>query len=325
MTRRWTGFRSPLADGITRFLAHKRALGRRFDTEDKQLRLFDRFLVEQKIARLDDLTAEVITTFLAAHAWRRARSYNQLLGVLRRLCDWLVLHEILPRSPVQAAPRRVTDRRLPYLFDAPTARRLLEIAAALPDQPRARHRGATYHTMFALLYGLGLRVGEVSRLRRTDVDLERRVLVIRGTKFGKSRLVPFGPRLALVLGRYLALAATTTSDAPVFSFTRRGPIHPGTISQTFHHLIPRLGLTVPPGVAAPRLHDLRHAFAVGTVLRWYRAGVDLSGRLFHLATFLGHVNPSSTAVYITITDELLHEANQRFEALVGTDRRESVQ
>jgi site-specific recombinase XerD len=324
VTRRWTGFQSPLADGITQFLVHKRALGRRFHTEDKQLRLFDRFLVEQKIARLDDLTTEVITTFLAAHAWRRARSYNQLLGVLRRLCDWLVLHEILPRSPVQATPRRVTDRRLPYLFDPPTARRLLEVAAALPDQPRARHRGATYRTMFALLYGLGLRVGEVSRLRRTDVDLERRVLVIRGTKFGKSRLVPFGPRLSLVLDRYLALVPTTTPDAPVFSFTRRGPIHPGTISQTFHHLIPRLGLTVPPGVAPPRLHDLRHAFAVSTVLRWYRAGVDLSGRLFHLATFLGHVNPSSTAVYITITDELLHEANQRFAALAGAGRRETV-
>lgn len=324
MIARWAGFQSPLADGIMRFLAHKRALGRRFDTEDKQLRLFDRFLAQQKIAGIDGLTAHVVTTFLAAHAWRRARSYNQLLGVLRRLFDWLVLHEVLRQSPLQAAPRRVTDRRLPYLFDAVTARRLLAVAATLPDQPRARHRGATYHTIFALLYGLGLRVGEVSRLRRADVDLDRHVLVIRGTKFGKSRLVPFGPRLGMVLGQYLALVPGTTPDAPVFSFTRRGAIHPGTISQTFHHLVPRLELTVPAGVAAPRLHDLRHAFAVGTVLRWYRTGVDLSGRLFHLATFLGHVSPSSTAVYITITAELLHEANRRFETFAAPGLRETT-
>jgi site-specific recombinase XerD len=322
---RWAGFQGPLADGIARFLAHKRALGRRFETEEKQLRLFDRFLVQRGLTRLDEITPAVITTFLTGHAWRRARSYNELLGVLRRLFDWLVLHEVLARSPVRAAPRRVTDRRLPYLFDAAVARRLLDLAAALPDQPRAFHRGATYRTIFALLYGLGLRVGEVSRLCRTDVDLARHVLVIRGTKFGKSRLVPFGPKLGTVLGEYLALTLGAAPEAPVFSFTRRGAIHPGTISQTFHHLVPRLGVRVPPGVAAPRLHDLRHAFAVGTVLRWYRAGVDVSGRLFHLATFLGHVSPSSTAVYLTITTELLHEANRRFATFAGAASSEAPQ
>jgi integrase len=151
------------------------------------------------------------------------------------------------------------------------------------------------------------------------------VLVIRGTKFGKSRFVPFGPKLAAVLDTYLALTPASAPDAAVFSFTRRGPIHPGTISQTFHRLIPRLGLSIPPGVAAPRLHDLRHAFAVGTVLRWYRAGVDVSGRLFHLATFLGHVSPSSTAVYLTITAELLHESNRRFATFAGVASAEVPQ
>jgi site-specific recombinase XerD len=314
---RWVGFQSPLADGIARFLAHKRALGRRFETEDKQFRLFDRFLMQRGLTRLDEMTPEVVTTFLTGHAGRRARSYNQLVGVLRRLFDWLVLHEVLPRSPLQISLRRVTDQRLPYLFDPVTARRLLDVATALPDTSRSPRRGATYRTIFALLYGLGLRVGEASRLRHADVDLERRLLAIRSTKFGKSRLVPFGPKLGTMLAEYLALTASRAPEAPVFSFTHRGAIHPGTISQTFHHLVPRLELAIPPGVAAPRVHDLRHAFAVGTVLRWYRAGVDVSGRLFHLATFLGHVNPSSTAVYLTITTELLHEANQRFALFAG--------
>lgn len=315
MSPRGDGFQSPVADVLARFLAHKRALGRRYTTEEKQLRLFDRFLVRHAPTSLAAITPALLDAFLAARPRPRPRSYNQLLGVLRRLFTWLVSQGVLRHSPLQARPRRETARRLPYLFDADHARRLLEVAGRLPDGPRAPLRGPTYRTIFALLYGLGLRVGEASRLQREDVDLERDLLTIRGTKFGKSRLVPFGPKMAGLLRAYLRLrvGGALPPEAPVFSFTRRGPVHPGTISQTFHRLLPQLGLTVPPGVAPPRLHDLRHAFAVGTLLRWYRTGVDPAGRLFHLATFLGHVDPSSTAVYLTMTPELLHEANRRFE------------
>lgn len=318
MTAPWT-FRSPLADGIGRFLAYKRALGRRFDTEEKQLRLFDRFLVQQALTSLEQITPDLLAGFLAARPRPRPRSYNQLLGVLRRLFDWLVRQEILPQSPLQAVPRRDTAQRIPFLFDAAQARRLFDLAGGLPDRSCGRLRGPTYRMIFALLYGLGLRVGEVSRLRCTDVDLERNLLVVRGTKFGKSRLVPFGPRMAALLHHYLELrgSAACSPDTPVFSFTRRGGVSPGTISQTFHKLVPRLGLVVPAGVAPPRAHGLRHAFAVGTLLRWYRSGIDPAGRLFHLATFLGHVSPTSTAVYLTITPELLEEANRRFERLAA--------
>ena len=125
--------------------------------------------------------------------------------MLRRLFDWLVSQEILRRSPLEARPRRVTAQRIPYLFDATQARRLLDVAGDLPDGPRARLRGPTYRTIFALLYGLGLRVGEVSRLQCADVDLEWNLLVVRGSKFDKSRLVPFGPRMAALLRHYLEL------------------------------------------------------------------------------------------------------------------------
>ena len=87
------------------------------------------------------------------------------------------------------------------------------------------------------------------------------------------------------------------------------------ISQTFHALVPKLELHIPPGVSSPRLHDLRHSFAVATLLRWYREGIDPNCRLMSLSTFLGHVDPNSTAVYLTITEDLLHEAAQRFHAM----------
>jgi len=316
-----TDFRSPLAGSIEAFLAHKRALGRRYEAEERALRLLDRFLVEQGIETVAGVTAEHLDQFLAARPRPRPRSYNQLLGIVRRLFEWLVAQGWLGRSPLRAQPRRKTGSRVPFLLDRAQARRLLGLAGALPDSARASLRGPTYRTAFALLYGLGLRVGEVARLRGSDVDIERNLLVVRETKFSKSRLVPFGPRMAELLRRFLGQRqerwGPLDSTAPVFSFDGRRPIHPGTLSQTFHQLVPRLQLTIPPGSSPPRVHDLRHAFAVGTLLRWYRQGLHPQDRLLQLATFLGHVDPSSTAVYLTITAELLDQARARFEGFAA--------
>jgi integrase/recombinase XerD len=318
MTRRPDEFQSPLAAAIRQFLAHKRALARRFDVEEKALRLLDRYLVEQDVRTLDQITPDRLDDFLASRPRTTPRSYNHLLGTVARLFNWLVSQGLLERSPLQAKPRRQTAQRVPFLFDQPLARRLLEVAGGLPDNPRAPMRGLTYRTIFALLYGLGLRVGEAARLRLEDVDWQRQLLVIRMTKFSKSRLVPCGPRIMALLRQYLEVREQRLgflpSDAPLFSFSRGRGLHPSTISQVFHSLVPRLGLHVPPGTASPRAHDLRHSFAVGTLLRWYRAGLDPAARLLHLSTFLGHVDPASTAVYLTITQELLQEANRRFEA-----------
>lgn len=313
MKPKWGGFASHMAPDIRAFIEAKRALGRRYVTEEKALRLLDRFLAARRVRSVADVTPKIVDAFLASRSYRRARSYNMLLGVVRCLFEWLVRQGRLPRSPVRAKPRRQTPQRIPYLLEARDARRLLDIAGNLPDRPRAPQRGPTYRAIFALLYGLGLRVGEASRLQRGDVDFDRRLLVIRYTKFGKSRLVPFGPHIGALLHDYLRLRSNLPTDAAVFSFTQRGGVHPGTISQTFHQLVPQLHLSIPQGVASPRVHDLRHAFAVGTLLRWYREGVDPSTRLFHLSTFLGHVNPCSTAVYLTTTYELLAVANRRFE------------
>jgi site-specific recombinase XerD len=316
MKTSWIDFKSPLADGIRAFVAYKRALRRRFDTEERALRLLDRYLCEQKITGVTGITAETLERFLASRRRERPRSYNHLLGVLRRLLDWLVGQEVLDCSPLRTRPRRATAQRIPFLFDIPMAQRLLRIADQLQDNSRALFRGPTYRMIFAILYGLGLRVGEVSRLYRRDVDLDRELLIIRDAKFAKSRLVPFGPRMAQALREYLRQReqrwAAVEPEEPLFSFTKNRPIHPGTISQTFHHLVPQLQLKVAPGCTPPRVHDLRHSFAVGTLLRWYREGINPADHLLNLSTFLGHVDPASTAIYLTITGDLLLEANQRF-------------
>jgi site-specific recombinase XerD len=319
-------FESVLADDIRQFLAYKRALGCRFDVEESVLKLFDRYLVQQHVSSLPAITPEVLDSFFASRPRKQPRSYNHLLGTIQRLLNWLVVQGALPGSPLQTRPKRASAQRRPFIFDPAAARQLLAAAAKLKDNPRVRLRGITYRTIFALLYALGLRVSEVSHLSIADVDLTRQLLVIRETKFYKSRLVPFGPGIRTLLEDFIRARyeETPVGDTPLFSFTGARAITPETISQVFHALVPQLGLTVPAGVSPPRLHDLRHSFAVGTLLRWYRSGVDPQTRLLRLSTFLGHVDPLSTSVYLTISDALLEEANRRFEALAQTVIREGV-
>jgi site-specific recombinase XerD len=307
---------SALAEPIRTFVEYKRALNRKYRPEAAALRLFDGYLCEHDATGWNSIDSVMIEDFLQSRPRSRPRSYNHLLGVLHRFFEWAVLQGFVASNPVKATRRRDTGKRIPYLFDLNDARRLLELVRTLPDRSRAPRRAQTYEMIFALLYGLGLRVGEAVRLTLEDVDLQRDTLFVRETKFSKSRLVPLGPRLATRLRDYIEKhhGGTSASDQPVFSFTKRGCICPETVSQTFHALVPKLGLVLPPGVSSPRLHDLRHAFAVGTLLRWYRQGIDPNCRLIHLSTFLGHVDPNSTAVYLTITEELLREADRRFRA-----------
>lgn len=311
-------FDSPLASGICAFVAHKRSLGLRFDGQEKLLVLLDRYLVEQGITEISHITQEVLVDFLASRP-RAPRSHNTLLAAVRKLFHWLVLHGYVATPPVQPEPKRCSASLRPYLFDKIQVRSLLDAAARLPDNPRAPMRGSVYEMMFALLYALGLRIGEVTRLRRSDIDFEHKLLVIRQTKFGKSRLVPFGPRVEEKLQRYLSNCECRLgmfdADHTVFSFSRdrHCPVYPTTVSWIFHKLVLELRIKAPPGVASPHLHCLRHSFAVATLQRWYREGIDPAERLLYLSAFLGHVNPTSTAVYLTITDELLQTASERFE------------
>ena len=301
---------------VERFLVHKRALGRKYLSEQAELRLLVAFAQDEGVVWLDELTPALLDDFLGSRPRSRPRSFNHLLGVIACLLDWAVNQQLLVVSPLRARRRRGSADRIPFLFDPVQARQLLDAAGALADNARAPQRGATYRTMFALSYGLGLRAGEMCGLRLGDVDTRRDLLVVRGGKFGKSRLVPHGPRIAALLGEQLERRhenGAVGDEAPLFTFDGKRHVHPGTATHTFHQLVTTLDLPVPDGVSPPTLHSLRHSFAVGCLLRWYREGLDPSARLHRLSTFMGHVAPSSTAVYLTITPALLEEANHRFE------------
>jgi len=323
----WAGYRSILADHIQDYLAIKRALGCKFENEDRTLRLFDQWLFEHQINSLPKITGAHIDSFLKSRNRKNNTSYNHLLGVVRRLFEWLVDQQILTCSPLENQPRRETAKLQPFLFDTPVIRCLLEEAQQLSDNPGIPLRGPTYEMVFAILAGLGLRVSEVARLQWGDVDLDRDVLLIRDSKFGKSRWVPFGTRFSKRFKHYRDLRAQhdyrIEDDSPLFSWNGKRAISTNSIRNVFRDkLVPKLDLDIPDGTGNPRVHCLRHSFAVRTLLRWYREGKNPADWLHHLSTFMGHVNLNSTAVYLTITWELMEVANQRFESFASISRSE---
>jgi site-specific recombinase XerD len=231
---------SPVAPHIVAFVQHKRSLNRQYDVEDKALRLFDRYLNEAGVRTLGEISPAILDAFFLSRPRNRSRSFNHLVGVVSRLFEWMVEHDIIDRSPVTMKPRRRGQARPPCILGVEHGQRLVDMAERFSDRNKAPLRGPTYATIFSLLFGLGLRVGEAARLRWGDVDRNRGILTIRETKFSKSRLVPMGPRLANRLSAFMNMRMKGTpglaGDAPVFSFTGGRPINPGTISLVFHAL-----------------------------------------------------------------------------------------
>jgi site-specific recombinase XerD len=182
-----------LEDAVAEFLAHKRALARKYHSEEAELRPLVRFAAARGAVRLEDLTPALLDESLISRARMQPRSFNHLLGVTRCLLDWAVSQQLLPSTPLHARSRRTTAARVPFLLEPGQVRQLLHAARALRDGIRSPGRGVTYHAIFALCYGLGLRGGEARALRAGDIDRSRDLLIVTGGKFGKTRLVPARP------------------------------------------------------------------------------------------------------------------------------------
>jgi integrase len=176
---------------------------------------------------------------------------------------------------------------------------------------------ATARTILLLLYGTGLRIREAIRLNTADVDLERGVVAVRETKFYKSRLVPLGEQLNQVLVRYHAQkrpAATRFAHQPFFPSRTGARLNQSTFTKFFRRLCNHVGICRQDQARyQPRLHDIRHTFAVHRLTSWYQQGDDVQKLLPKLSVYLGHVHLTGTQVYLTMTPELLHVAGARFE------------
>ncbi len=211
--------------------------------------------------------------------------------------------------PLGLMPHRQRWRQ-PFIYSAADIDALLELARRTIVSPL---RAATYQTLIGLLAASGMRIGEAIKLDRSDVDWARGVLLIRESKFGKSRLVPLHPSSMQALEGYARLRdqlqPRPAEPAFLVSLNRKRLLY-AVVQLTFRQLIDNAGIGA-GAPSPPRLHDLRHTFAVRTLLGWYRAGEDVQSKIPSLSTYLGHREPASTYWYLSAAQELLALAAAR--------------
>ena len=301
-------FASRLADHIDRYVELRRSLGHAFDVQAATLRGFGRF-VEQRAA-LGPLTQQLVLTFvLACPVTPRVRAKRY--GVLRNFADYVAVFE--PRTEA-LDPRALPAARSIPPIRVPTDDELTRLlGAARQLSPRYPLRGQSLYTLIGLIASTGLRSGEVTRLDRRDVDLDRGILVIRCTKFRKNRLVPLHSTTLDALRVYAQARdrAFPESSSPAFFLSLRGSRWSACgLRQTFRQACVKAG--VDHGHARTlHPHALRHWFAVTRLVEWYRTHADVQACLPLLATYLGHARYSDTAYYITGTPDLLGLAAAR--------------
>ena len=183
--------------------------------------------------------------------------------------------------------------------------------------PEGSLRPRLIYTIIGLLYSTGLRIGEALNLLLADVDIEGELLTIRDTKFKKSRYVPLSPSTARQLANFLhqreVAGSPTVATAPVFISPSGRAYRPGRICTIFLEILRDVGLRGPKGARGPRIHDLRHSFAVNRLAQWYRQGENINAKLPLLATYLGHSSLVGTETYLHATAELLELSNIRFK------------
>ena len=309
-------FASHLGPQMQAHLERMRTLGHRYEHPEYPLLEFDRYLqtrpgasshpphvlVREWIERAATPTVKLT----------RLQIGRALTRSLRRL-DPTVSPIPLDRLLRQAANRQA---RAPYIYSHDDIQHLFAVARQwTSSRVPLRHR--TLEAMLALAYGAGLRVGELVRLTLGDLDLTQATIEIRDTKFFKSRRLPLSPTVMTTLRHYVtARHQAGASQALDAALLWNEQYHRGyalaTAKRLLTQVLRRAGLKPERGRIGPRLHDLRHTFVVHRLLAWYREGIDPQERLHHLATWMGHKDIHSTLVYLTITQDLLQEASQRF-------------
>jgi integrase len=287
-----------LIEDIARYLASRQSLGFKIRVPASQLRRFGEFAA----ARGDAVVRSATAIEWAAEAPSPAQRLERLL-IVRRFAMYMQAEDLryqVPPARAFGAPAR--RRRTPHIYTLDEIRRLLRAAATLT--PVHSTRPSTYVALLSLLFSTGLRISEALALRIDDVTPDG--LVVRETKFRKSRLVPLHPTTRVGLERYLARRRRIgTSDSAVFLSLWGGGLHYATVLATFLHIARSAGVRGGPGTSGARLHDARHTFAVRALESCSPDRVDISRHMLALSTYLGHAHPSDTYWYLQATPKLM--------------------
>jgi len=306
-----TELHSWLSEHIGRFIELRRLSGTDYNSQARLLGYFDRFLVEQ-YPNEPFITRHITDHYSQSLSRLRPRSRSNRFCVVRQLCRHIAQTD--PRCHVPESMRCVSSPTVfhPYIFSKEEIKKLLSAAWTLA--PPESLRPHTYQTLFGLLYTTGIRSSEAFSLVLKDFLSERNLLYIAEGKFRKARWVPLHPSTSRMLNQYIEHRLRNgprVPDSPLFINLRTHCLHHCTVYQTFRQLLEKCGIPHNKHTG-PRIHDLRHTFAVHRLLAWYKDKQDVNARLPALATYMGHVSVCSTHIYLRPTAELFEQVNNRF-------------
>jgi site-specific recombinase XerD len=299
-----------VATGVDQYVKYRQSMGIGFVGEKGRLKAFAQSVGD---IHLRAVTPHAVRRYLdgngpITNGW--LHKYHVLNGFYR----FAISRKYVSASPLPLNKLRRQRLFVPYIYSVADMKSLLKAASQ-------RYRNcwllspATMRTLLLLLYGTGLRISEALTLTVDDVDLHNRILTVRQTKFYKSRLVPVGIDLHDVLLAYHRkhCVDAITGDEPFLTDRKGRRIAKQTAQHSYKLLREQVGLHRPDGSRfQPRLHDLRHTFAVNRLISWYRTGKNVQQLLPHLATYLGHCSIRETQVYLQLTSDLAQEASMRF-------------
>jgi integrase/recombinase XerD len=301
----------PLQQAVKDYLSLRRGLGFKLLRHERYLCEFVSFLKEKGTSRI---TTQLALAFATRHEHQRPEEWAIRLTIVRQFALYRSGTDSSTEVPPHGLLPNGSTRAHPYIYSEDEIRQLLKAARGLPS--RSGLRPWTYYCLFGLLAVTGMRLGEAVNLQKRDVDWAQGILTIRDAKYGKCRLVPLHPSTQKILAQYLRRRDRSLAGKSIdhFFVSGRGSrLDSGSIHRVFYALSREVGLRAADASHGPRLHDLRHRFAVETLTRWYRTGEDVARRLPVLSTYLGHVCVTNTYWYLSNTPELMGAASKRLE------------
>ena len=314
--RRVIMFQSVLALLIENFIIEKRACGYKYIKETDSLRRFDRFLCQEGL-RSVELPRTLVQRWTAKTPNESPGTQRERIGLIRRFGDFLIRQGYPAYLPdVRNSPKREVFFN-PRILSHEEVRRFFSAADAISPNPSSLLRHLLLPEIFRILYSCGLRLGEVIRLKVEDVDLVSGILTINQGKFRKDRLVPMTSSLTERLQLYAGVLGNRNNDCIFFPAPHAGPYHRHTIYLAFRQILWRARISHGGRGQGPRLHDLRHTFAVHRLEKWYKEGADLNAKLPVLSKYMGHQSVSSTQCYLQLTADIFPDIIARTNAQFG--------
>jgi integrase len=312
-------FHSFLAPQLIAYLDFKRKLGYTSyggHCVRSTARDFDHYLIFRDLVAVGQIDVGLLHAWIHAVPERASGTKNKRLTFARGFFRYLDRLGLANENPALQITRLKPRHRKPHIYSLAELRQILDEAGKFKRRYPRRLMGWTLETMIFLIYACGLRLSEALNLRICDVDFDEGTLSLWKTKFHKERLVPFSPAAAEVLKAYLARRRRFyPRPAPtdrLFRSRTSSSYAPGTVEWLFRGILRRCGLAKPSG-RGPRIHDLRHTFAVHRLYKWYQDGHDVQNKLPLLSTYMGHLAIYCTEVYLTIARDLLREGDRRFQ------------